>query len=193
VRKHIGFPIEKLVTLVGEEMNLELDAKLIAAEFLKQADWHMVEGTRPIANAPSLLLAMKHAGFKLAIVTGKFRDRVTRTLRAHDMQHLFETMVCGDEMEAKPNSAGLERVVSYFNGQGLKAPVYIGDHYIDILTARNAGIECISVASGKVSLDTLQTYQPNLLIKSLDMLLLDDGACAPPPDDRTVSATERKS
>jgi phosphoglycolate phosphatase len=132
----------------------------------------MVELSVPIPPVLDLLPALKSSGFQLALFTGKYRDRVERTLARHGLLHLFACLVCGDEAPGKPNPEGIARIIARWAHLDLRDFVLIGDHFLDIAAAKNAGIECISVSTGRTPRQVLEGSGPSVVIQDLSVLPL---------------------
>ena len=57
-----------------------------------------------------------------------------------------------------------------FMGEGKDSAVYVGDSEVDIQTARNAGLPCISVSWGFRSRETLLDAGASVIVDSIDEL-----------------------
>lgn len=169
IRTTIGLPLPRAISSLNSSLS-EADVGEIERHFLQLADVCMVEGTVPIPPALDLLLELASEGFKLALLTGKYRARVERTLEKYDLMACFDLIVCGDEVRGKPDPEGITKIFDNWSDHPRDEFVMIGDHYLDILTARNGCIDCISVSSGKTSAQVLASYEPLAVIADLGML-----------------------
>lgn len=167
IRQTIGLPLEQAITaLAGPTAQVPE----VARSFLDFSEKYMVDRTQPLEPAPEVLKVLRASGCRLTIVTGKHRARVERTLKKYELDWLFDHIVCGDEAPAKPNPEGLSRVMAAFADCEPASFVYVGDHPFDIDTARNAGIDCIAVATGKTAAAVLAARNPLRVIASLGEL-----------------------
>lgn len=108
---------------------------------------HSSISTAPYAGIPELLAALKAAGVSLAVVSNK-PDQTVRELADAFFGGLFVSAVgespavrrkpCPDTVNAAVAAMGLEK----------SECVYIGDSEVDVATAKNAGLDCISVSWG---------------------------------------------
>ena len=104
--------------------------------------------TCPYEGIPELLSHLDAAGLKLAVVSNKFHNAVVDLVR-----HYFPIIpVSAGEREAdgirkKPAPDTVLWVMEQF-GVTAEVCVYIGDSDVDIETAKNAGMDCISVTWG---------------------------------------------
>ncbi|OOG43462.1 hypothetical protein B0E51_01230 [Rhodanobacter sp. C05] len=166
IRETIGLPLPRAIPSLSAALSkAEIDG--IEQQFLRFADLYMVEKTVPIPPVPTLLPELASEGFHLALLTGKYRARVARTLEAHSLLDCFDSIVCGDEVRGKPDPEGLSRIFEKWKDYPRDEFVMIGDHYLDILTAKNGHIDCIAVSSGKTSPQVLSSYEPLAVIPDL--------------------------
>ena len=110
-------------------------------------DAHCRIETRPYPGIPELLPALRRAGFRTAVVSNK-ADYAVRTLCEHFYPGQFD-MILGErpDIPKKPAPDPVFRVLKDLCCSPGDA-VYIGDSEVDIETARNAGIPCVSVDWG---------------------------------------------
>ena len=169
IRATIGLPLPRAIPALNAALS-KAEVDEIERHFLQFAEQYMVARTRPIPPVPSLPLELAKEGFKLALFTGKYRARVSRTLENHGMSGLFDPILCGDEIRGKPDPEGIAKIREKWSDHSRDEFVMIGDHYLDILTAKNGGIDCISVSSGKTSPEVLASYNPLAVIRDLNGL-----------------------
>ena len=109
--------------------------------------------TRPYDGIPSLLARLRERGVRVAVVSNKY-DVAVRELCAHYFGDLVEVAV-GERPEVRKKPAP-DTVFEAMRALGLDPDsptdratcVYIGASDVDILTARAAGLDCISVLWG---------------------------------------------
>ena len=170
IRRSIGLPLEDAIKHLSDGAASQRCIEEMVRLFLQSADSWMVDGTVPIAPVPQIIRDLRADGLELAIVTGKYRARVERTLRKFEIGSCFDVLVCGDEVAKKPDPEGIRRVMARYTGLAATQFAFIGDHYLDILTARNAGVDSIAVATGQVTVDILASYSPHAVVRSLGEL-----------------------
>lgn len=169
IRATIGLPLPQAIPSLNAALS-KAEVGEIERHFLQFADLYMVVRTRPIPPIPSLPLELAKEGFKLALFTGKYRARVARTLENHGLLGCFDPILCGDEIRGKPDPEGITKICEKWSDYSRDEFVMIGDHYLDILTAKNGGIDCIAISSGKTSPDVLASYNPLAVIRDLNGL-----------------------
>lgn len=103
---------------------------------------HFVESNIEIVD---LLTYIKGLGIKLGIVTGKAKRSLDISLKALQMEELFDVIITGDDVQfPKPHPEGVNKALSILNVQKEEA-VFIGDSEADILAGVQAGIVTIGV------------------------------------------------
>ena len=97
----------------------------------------MSEGTYP--GVPEMLTALRTAGMRLGIVTGKGREAWDVT-RVYSDVGGFEVVVTDDDVHAaKPDPGGLLAAAEAL-GIAPEQAVYVGDSTVDMTAGRNAGM-----------------------------------------------------
>lgn len=110
---------------------------------------HSLDTTRPYDGVPEMLAVLKARGCRLAVVSNKF-CAATRELCRHFFADTIEVAVGEHEAEGirkKPAPDTVNEALSQL-GVDRRDAVYVGDSDVDLQTARNAGLPCISVLWG---------------------------------------------
>ena len=110
-------------------------------------DAHCCVLTEPYPGVPELMGRLRARGVKLAIISNK-ADTAVQELAERFFPGLLETAVGESEtVRRKPDPdavlAAAERM-----GLPLADCVYVGDTEVDLATARNAGMDCLTVSWG---------------------------------------------
>ena len=110
-------------------------------------DAHCRIKTRPYEGIPELMHSLSSHGLRLAIISNK-PDPAVQDLAAFFFPGLTEIVV-GESpgIRRKPSPDTVLAAVSHM-GLTVDDCVYVGDSEVDIETARNAGMCCISVTWG---------------------------------------------
>ena len=139
---------------------------------------HSLDTTRPYDGIPETLAALKARGCRLAVVSNKMMA-ATQELCRHFFPDTIEVAIGEDEahgIRKKPapdtvfealKTLGVSRVGA---SDGLSA-VYVGDSDVDIQTAANAGLPCISVLWGFRDRDFLIQHGAETFISAPSELL----------------------
>ena len=108
---------------------------------------HNLDTTRPYDGIPELLRELKGRGKKLAIVSNKFYA-ATQELAKHFFPDTIEIAIGErDNIRKKPAPDTVLEALKQLNASKAGA-VYIGDSDVDIMTAKNCELPCISVLWG---------------------------------------------
>ena len=108
---------------------------------------HSLDTTRPYDGVPELLAELRRRGRRVAVVSNKFYAATQALVR-----HFFgdEVAVAIGERENIRRKPAPDTVLEALRQLGMprETAVYIGDSDVDIDTARNCGMPCISVLWG---------------------------------------------
>ena len=148
VRSFIGNGIVKLMErAVGQVEKAVFEGAL--QEFKRYYGEHCEDSTKPYDGVMDLLKALQAKGVRTAVVSNK-ADFAVKKLAKGYFEGLLEYAV-GENEEAgirkKPAPDSLLAVMQSM-GAGTDSTVYVGDSEVDIQTAKNAGVDCISVTWG---------------------------------------------
>ena len=150
--------LEKTETLVGNgAKNLIASASGESGEKLDELFLELSAVMKSCDNALTVLYAgldgellkLKNAGFKLAIVSNK-PDGAVQEIYKQKLSKFGFDYVAGANPSlyaVKPDKACVEYCLNALGVQKQDA-VYVGDSEVDAKTAKNAGIDCVSVLWG---------------------------------------------
>lgn len=121
--------------------------KQVLSAFHQYYKEHCTDFTRPYNGIPELLRELHSHGVKTAVVSNK-ADYGVQELCANYFPDMFDTAV-GERtgIAKKPDPSSVLEVLRLLNIPREQA-VYIGDSDVDIETAKNAHMPCISVEWG---------------------------------------------
>lgn len=120
-------------------------------------------------GAYDMLVAFKKLGLKLAVATSKARVELDKALQFTNLNNIFDITCCGEEYEHKPSPAMLNYILSITRVEPGEA-LMIGDTTTDIIFAKNANMEVITVTFGAHSASKLSTEHPLMLISDWQQL-----------------------
>jgi pyrophosphatase PpaX len=123
------------------------------------------------AGLDRLLVRLKDEGRRLGIVTAKRRATVELAFRVLPIEHLFETVVGGDETKAhKPDPEPLLLAAERLNVDP-KDCAYVGDSPFDIRAAKAAGMFAVAVTWGGIhDREKLEAEQPDAIVDTAEDL-----------------------
>ena len=133
---------------------------------------HGLDTTVPYPGIMELLQALKDEGKQIAVVSNKFY-KATEELCQHFFGGLVDVAIGEREgIRKKPAPDTVEEALRQLNADRTHA-VYVGDSDVDIQTARNSGLPCISVLWGFRDQDFLLAHgATTLVVNPSDILSL---------------------
>ena len=142
------------------------------ADFRQHYMVHSLDTTRPYDGIPETLAELKSRGCRLAVVSNKFMS-ATQELIRHFFPDTIEVAIGEHEAEGIRKKPAPDTVFAALKqlGVGKEDAVYVGDSDVDILTARNSGLPCISVLWGFRDRDFLIQHGAKTLISAPHELL----------------------
>ena len=152
---------EALVALKGERFRPRGDEFL--EFFTHKADEVMVEGTFFLSGAENALRTLSELGYRLAIVSTKYRFRIETVLERDGLYDTVEVIVGGEDVtNHKPDPEGLLKAADRL-GLPVESCLYVGDNEVDASAARAAGMPFIPVRTGATPIETFDAY-PKLAV-----------------------------
>ena len=149
VRRFVGNGVRKLMERAVPDGadNPRFDAAF--ATFRQHYMAHPLDTTRPYEGIPEALEALKARGCHLVVVSNKMMV-ATQELCRHFFPDTIEVAIGEDEAAGIRRKPAPDTVFAALKalGVGKENAVYVGDSDVDIQTACNAGLPCISVLWG---------------------------------------------
>lgn len=162
VRKAVGNGIAKLVerSLPGGAKDPHFDEAFDV--FKSYYGEHCLDNTRAYDGIYELIDGLKGRGMKLAVVSNK-ADFAVKELCSKLFGQIPVAIGESENVRKKPAPDSLIAAVDAL-GSTLERTVYIGDSDVDIQTAKNAGVGCISVTWGFRSAAFLSANNASTLV-----------------------------
>lgn len=147
VRSFVGNGIKKLISrAVPTGTKADAEQKVYES-FTEYYKIHCKDKTKPYDGILDVVRMLKQQGYLLAVVSNK-ADYGVQELCAEFFEGIFDAAVGErDGIRRKPAPDSVLEVLSKLNVDKDEA-IYIGDSEVDIETAHNAGLKCISVTWG---------------------------------------------
>ena len=164
--KTIGLYIpEALVVLKGEQY------RPMGQEFMKhfthKADEVMVKGTYFLPGAKNVLKTLHALGYRIGIVSTKFRFRIETVLERDGVYDTVEIIVGGEDVtHHKPHPEALLKAASQL-GLPVERCVYVGDNEVDALAAKDACMPFVPVCTGSTPTETFDSYPRAAMLDSV--------------------------
>lgn len=148
IRRFVGNGVRKLMerAVPNGSKNLRFDD--VFTDFRSYYMEHSLDATKPYDGIPEILQEMKQRGCKMAVVSNKMMA-ATQELVAHFFPEI-QVAIGENEAEGirkKPAPDMVFEALHRLDAE-TETAVYIGDSDVDIQTAKNAGVPCISVLWG---------------------------------------------
>ena len=142
------------------------------AKFREHYMEHNLDTTCPYEGIPELLRELKRRGKKLAIVSNKFYA-ATQELAKHFFPDTIEVAIGErDSIRKKPAPDTVLEALKQL-GASKDNAVYIGDSDVDIMTAKNCDLPCISVLWGFRDKDYLIKHGGTIFVDKPSEILSD--------------------
>ena len=146
VRRFVGNGIKMLMirAVPGGEENPDFDKAFEA--FKQYYGVHCNDTTKPYDGIPELLQELKKEGYAVAIVSNKI-DSAVKDLNERYFPQVKVAIGDRENLRRKPEPDSVFLALKEL-GRTQGEAVYVGDSGVDLQTARNAGLPCISVLWG---------------------------------------------
>ena len=173
VRQFVGNGVRRLMerAVPGGAAHPAFEAAF--ATFRRHYMEHSLDTTRPYEGIPELLQELKRRGRHTAVVSNKF-DAATKELCRHFFPDTIDVAVGEHEAEGIRKKPAPDTVLQALSqlGVGQEGAVYVGDSDVDIQTARNSGLPCISVLWGFRNREFLLAHGAETFVSQPSELLL---------------------
>lgn len=168
----IGLPLmDSLATLSGNNSNLNIES--LIKTYMKKADEIMAKQSIFYPKAIDILNRLQREGKKTAIVSTKYRYRIEETFLVNTDKIPLDCIIGYEDVNVpKPAPNGILKVADILD-IALSDILYIGDSYIDAITAQNAGVDFAAITTGSTNSDDFQNY-PHVMVTSSLIELFDN-------------------
>ena len=172
VRMFVGNGVKKLMERAIPNGIENPQFEDVYATFRQHYLEHNLDTTKPYEGIPELLAELKARGKKLAIVSNKFYA-ATQELARHFFPDTIEVAI-GERENIKKKPAP-DTVIEALRqlGASRETAVYIGDSDVDIMTAKNCNMPCVSVLWGFRDKEFLMEHGATFFVKKPCQLLPD--------------------
>ena len=178
VRTFVGNGVGRLIHLAVPEGTPEDEEARCLADFRAHYLLNMENRTAPYPGVLELLEHLQAAGIRTAVVSNKFDGAVKGLCQNYFGSRIPVAIGESQGVARKPAPDTVFRALAEL-GAGADRAVYVGDSDVDIATARNAGLPCISVSWGFRDADFLTAHGARRIVDSpaeLEALLLSPAA-----------------
>nr|QGT49770.1 phosphoglycolate phosphatase [uncultured Candidatus Melainabacteria bacterium] len=167
IRQFVGNGVAKLIERAIPQGKDNPDFEKCLETFKKHYSKNMYNKTAPYPQILETLETLKQKGYKTAVVSNKF-DMAVKELCKKYFPNLIdfaagENEACG--IRKKPAPDTIIKTLEEFNLQNNEA-IYVGDSDVDIMTAKNSDMPCISVTWGFRDKEFLSNHNAEIIINS---------------------------
>ncbi len=147
IRRFVGNGVGLLLhRAVSAGTSPQLEAQCLA-EFRAHYTDHMADHTAPYPGVLALLDSLAQAGVRTAVVSNKFDGAVKGLCRRYFGDRIPVAIGESQGVARKPAPDTVFRALAQLEADA-GGTAYVGDSEVDIQTARNAGLPCLSVSWG---------------------------------------------
>lgn len=180
VRRYLGNGSRRLIERALGDSADGREVERVLAWYKPYYDAHCRLLTRPYPGILSMLERLQNAGLRLAIVSNK-PDSAVKELAAAFFPSLNGPALGEREAEGVRRKPAPDLIDAARESLHLprEACLYVGDSEVDLLTAQNAGLDCVSVSWGFRSRDELLAAGAQRIVdtpEALAALIVDETA-----------------
>lgn len=170
VRRFVGNGILRLVKRSVPPYAGEVDIEKVFQVFKDYYKLHCRDKTRPYPGIVNVIETLKEKGYFIAVVSNK-ADFAVQELCLRYFPGLIDYAVGEREgIKKKPAPDSVMSVMEVFNVRPEES-IYIGDSDVDIATAKNAGICCLTVTWGFRDCEYLKQCGADVFANKADEIL----------------------
>lgn len=163
VRRFVGNGVHRLMERAIPEGEANPRFEVCYACFRKYYAKHCLDLTQPYPGIEEMLSALHQNGYRLAIVSNKF-DLAVKELNRHFFPNYIPVAIGErDGVRRKPAPDTVLTALSEL-GSKVSDAIYVGDSEVDLETAVNAKVPCISVAWGFKGFDFLMQHGARVIV-----------------------------
>ena len=169
VREFVGNGVTNLIKrAVPKETDEEAEQKVFA-DFKSHYSIHCEDLTKPYPGINDLLCELQSVGIKTAVVSNKLESAVKKLCKKYFGNGILAAAGDRADRKRKPESDSVFAVLEELSISTSEA-VYVGDSEVDILTAKNSGMDCIAVSWGFRSREALVNAGAKVIVDTVDEL-----------------------
>lgn len=167
VRNLVGNGVSKLIERAipdGKENSYFVNC---LKDFKDHYSKNMYDNTCPYDGIISALQELRQKGLKIAVASNKFDTAVKELCRKY-FTNLIDFSIGEDEKNGiykKPDPAMVSSIIKKYS-VCKEEVLYVGDSEVDIQTAQNSGVDCLSVSWGFKSREFLENHGAKIIIDS---------------------------
>jgi 2-phosphoglycolate phosphatase len=170
VARMIGLPLENIFGVLAPNLS-EQEIWQLVHEYRKYYMAHHLENTTIHPSAQMVLRKLKAKGFKLGIITTKYREPVMDVLSHFGIAELFDVVVTGYEVIKHKPAPDIVLEAAKRLRVDPKQCVVVGDSPLDVQAGKQAGAFTIAVLSTTYTRKQLESTKPTIVIEEFEEIL----------------------
>lgn len=147
IRRFVGNGVQRLVSLAVPQGTGAEDQEKVFAAFKEHYRVHCNDKTNLYPGIRDLLKELKKREFPMAIVSNKLQEGVDALAEQYFNTYVKVAIGAREGIRKKPAPDSVLEALRLL-GVPREQAVFVGDSEVDIATARNAGMDCITVGWG---------------------------------------------
>ncbi len=147
VKNFVGNGIKKAFERAVNDNRNEAAIEKLVEVFKAYYIEHMYELTVPYSGITKMLEKLNEKKYSMAIVSNKYDKAVKELCNKYFSKYIKVAIGESNYIRKKPSSDGIIKALDEL-GKSLNDVIYVGDSEVDIQTAKNVNIPCISVLWG---------------------------------------------
>ncbi|MEG1614232.1 MAG: HAD family hydrolase [Oscillospiraceae bacterium] len=147
IRAFVGNGVLRLIELAVPQGLQNPQFEQVFEAFKEHYSQHCNDQTKPYEGTLELIKDLAENGYKLAIVSNKYYDAVVELNKLYFSEYISVAIGEKEGIRKKPAPDTVQTALAMLDSTEEES-VYIGDSEVDIQTAKNSGLDCISVSWG---------------------------------------------
>ncbi len=147
IRHFVGNGVQRLIELAVPQGTDEETVEKVFMVFKEHYALHCNDKTGLYSGIPELMGELMARGFKMAIVSNKLQEGVDALSKQYFLPYTQVAIGAREGIAKKPAPDTVIEALKILNIKKEQA-VYVGDSEVDIATAANVGMDCITVEWG---------------------------------------------
>ena len=170
VRGFVGNGVAKLIERAIPQGPENPSYEAILETFKGHYAKHCEDKTRPYEGIMEALALLQKQEYHLAIVSNKFDGAVKQLCKKYFGEYISVAIGESDRVKRKPAPDTVYQALRELGSDGSRA-IYVGDSEVDLQTAQNAKLPCVSVTWGFRTKEQLLNAGAELIIRTPQELL----------------------
>ena len=170
ILKLLGNGIDMLVAGAIPNGKKNPEFNKIFATFKDYYSKHLNDYTQPYDGIIELLTKLKSQSIKMGIISNKFDEGVKELTQKFFKNIIEHAQGVTPSIKKKPHPDAVFSLINELDAQN-EVNIYVGDSEVDIQTANNANIPCISVSWGFRTREFLESISAQIIIDKPEELL----------------------